>query len=960
MKHPIRKMIIALAIAAALLIPIYFILSDASFAAAGKEAARRNYDRLDSFNRTMDRYYEDLDKLEIAYLIEQGANFGIEVLSLREYVEDGRYTGPDTFENGFVLKLVNGEAVYPEGWSAETAPVPDNIGTEETTYCIIPIADGKQNVGIYVRLADDIYAVKMFMAEKVEEYLKTYLDAHYTIRAMEEIFKGSLVLFDLKAGLKIDDESGFLPENCTPETSGLDLSGDPWEPRDYIKDGKVWHYIFRDLESRNIRVVFFYTTDEIHGTSSGSALIVLAVLALIAAGLITWHIAVQHMVRDKILTAEQYKRYLPSRVRRMTALVCLACTAAVFLTAFYYMQLTSLRAESTAAAEALQSIGYRIGTNVSRNEALQEWEQKSVLKLVRKAAEQMSEKPNLQTKEYLKHLSSAIGCEYLMIYDADGREILSDQDYTGFTLGSSEKDEMYPFRRLLQGVETWTAEAGTDSITGKTLRKIGVRMAIEGSDRYGALIVAMSPETLLREDLQDDENTILEMITPSEALCFSVNRETGVIDYASAEGMKLAAASTYGISKALLRDNESCGITINGITWYGASQVSGQQVWFYCVSGDVLQVGNLDFALLSAAAALAYAAILAAVLLWKYSQKEYDHFSTIGQEVVHSQTVEVVTADGRIKKTVDPTMRWGTFSYRWHMMDPGSKAKLVFQAALLLVSLIGVGLLYTGGGMENSVLGFIISGHWDRGFNLFALTAVVGMAATALMAVLILKLSTQLICMSLGTKGETILRLLINLAEYIILFTVIYYTFLYFGIDTNGLLGAMGFVALAVSLGARDIVSDILAGITIVFEGEYQVGDIVDIGGYKGKVMEIGARSTKLMGQGDNVKIINNRDVKNVLNMTRFNSWYAMELNIASAYPLEKMEKLLQKELPAIGERMEEIISGPVYKGVEAIGKGSFRVIILAECREDNFRWVQRQLNREIRLLLDREEIPMA
>ncbi len=45
--------------------------------------------------------------------------------------------------------------------------------------------------------------------------------------------------------------------------------------------------------------------------------------------------------------------------------------------------------------------------------------------------------------------------------------------------------------------------------------------------------------------------------------------------------------------------------------------------------------------------------------------------------------------------------------------------------------------------------------------------------------------------------------------------------------------------------------------------------------------------------------------------------------------------------------------------GVEAIGKDSFRITILAECREEDYRWVQRQLNREIRLLLDREEVPI-
>lgn len=137
------------------------------------------------------------------------------------------------------------------------------------------------------------------------------------------------------------------------------------------------------------------------------------------------------------------------------------------------------------------------------------------------------------------------------------------------------------------------------------------------------------------------------------------------------------------------------------------------------------------------------------------------------------------------------------------------------------------------------------------------------------------------------------------------------------------------------------------------------MGDIVEIDGYRGKVQEIGIRSTKILGMGDNIKIINNRDVRNVLNTTRFNSWYAMSLNVSSSFDLKKMEVLLERELPGVGERIQQIISGPVYRGVEAIGKDSFRITILAECREEDYRWVQRQLNREIRLLLDREEVPI-
>ena len=69
--------------------------------------------------------------------------------------------------------------------------------------------------------------------------------------------------------------------------------------------------------------------------------------------------------------------------------------------------------------------------------------------------------------------------------------------------------------------------------------------------------------------------------------------------------------------------------------------------------------------------------------------------------------------------------------------------------------------------------------------------------------------------------------------------------------------------------------------------------------------------------------------------------------------------EILDRELPEIRNRVKKIISGPVYKGVESIGKDSFKITLFTECREEDYRRVQRQVNREIRLLFDREGIPI-
>ena len=102
---------------------------------------------------------------------------------------------------------------------------------------------------------------------------------------------------------------------------------------------------------------------------------------------------------------------------------------------------------------------------------------------------------------------------------------------------------------------------------------------------------------------------------------------------------------------------------------------------------------------------------------------------------------------------------------------------------------------------------------------------------------------------------------------------MLYYCFALFGVDTATLLASAGILSIAISLGAKDMVGDILAGLFIIFEGEFRVGDIVMIGDWRGTVLEIGVRTTKIEDGSKNIKIIRNSNVTDVINMTKRSSY---------------------------------------------------------------------------------------
>ena len=58
-----------------------------------------------------------------------------------------------------------------------------------------------------------------------------------------------------------------------------------------------------------------------------------------------------------------------------------------------------------------------------------------------------------------------------------------------------------------------------------------------------------------------------------------------------------------------------------------------------------------------------------------------------------------------------------------------------------------------------------------------------------------------------------------------------------------------------IGLGAQDLIKDLLSGFSIIFENHYDIDDIVEIKGFKGRVLDIGLKSTKLINWKNEVKI---------------------------------------------------------------------------------------------------------
>lgn len=291
---------------------------------------------------------------------------------------------------------------------------------------------------------------------------------------------------------------------------------------------------------------------------------------------------------------------------------------------------------------------------------------------------------------------------------------------------------------------------------------------------------------------------------------------------------------------------------------------------------------------------------------------------------------------------------------------PEGKAWFAMQS-LMGVSLVGLLLSLRSEGQQGvvAVIAYVLNGQWTFGYNLFALTRIVILLLMMTLTLLTLKLLIGLLGGALDTKGETVCHLVESLLRYVVIITGAFFIFQSLGFDTPTLLASLGIFSLAISLASKDLVADVLSGIIIVFSGEYQIGEIVEIAGFRGRVAEIGVRSTTLVSKEGNVKYMSNRNVSDVINLSRLNTHCIIQIGVACGQSLEKIEALIERELPDIGKRVRGIVGDPVYRGVTGLSAGSLLLSFSAECSEEDYVSVRRDLNSQIIRLLDENGVSL-
>jgi small conductance mechanosensitive channel len=183
------------------------------------------------------------------------------------------------------------------------------------------------------------------------------------------------------------------------------------------------------------------------------------------------------------------------------------------------------------------------------------------------------------------------------------------------------------------------------------------------------------------------------------------------------------------------------------------------------------------------------------------------------------------------------------------------------------------------------------------------------------------------------------------------------------GIDIGPILAGIGIMGLAVGFGAQSLVKDFLAGMFILIENQYNVGDVIQAAGAKGQVEKITLRATTLRDLQGNVHIIPNGTIEVVTNRTRQWSRFVLDIGVAYKENVDEVMRVLKEigdELAADAEFASMITAPLEVLGVQDFADSAVIIRVMFTTQPVKQWTVGREFRRRVKNTFDAKgiEIP--
>lgn len=206
-------------------------------------------------------------------------------------------------------------------------------------------------------------------------------------------------------------------------------------------------------------------------------------------------------------------------------------------------------------------------------------------------------------------------------------------------------------------------------------------------------------------------------------------------------------------------------------------------------------------------------------------------------------------------------------------------------------------------------------------------------------------------------RYDTLKGIIKSITRYTIYFVAFTPILAILGINVSSLLAAAGIGGLAIGFGAQSLVKDGITGFFILLEGQFQIGDYIEIGGKSGIVEEMSLRVTRLKDFNGDIHIIPNGLVDKVTNKSKGDMRAWVDISISFEENIDNALEVLGQICKEISAGCDKIVEGPTVLGVTKIG--DFQIVLSIVARTVPMeQWaVERLIRKRIKEAFDEKGI---
>lgn len=209
-------------------------------------------------------------------------------------------------------------------------------------------------------------------------------------------------------------------------------------------------------------------------------------------------------------------------------------------------------------------------------------------------------------------------------------------------------------------------------------------------------------------------------------------------------------------------------------------------------------------------------------------------------------------------------------------------------------------------------------------------------------------------------RANTIRIIILNIIKYSVVVVVLLAILANFGVNVKSIVAGLGITTAIIGLAFQDLAKDLIAGISIITENQFEVGDTIEYDGFMGEVIFLGLKTTRIKDYRGAVKIIANHKLDTIINYSLNNYLAIIDVGVSYDEDPDKVDEALEEIRQELNGKVPNATGDIQVWGLDDFEDSNMRYRIVVETKSMQHYGAQRFLRSEFKKRLEERNIRVS